>query len=104
MGDTGLTRTVPENRCCGAPDITTVFESSHALWLDMEVQKRLSELLRHQRRQCCYMVHSVPLDLVMDVTMVLRERGMYVFVTDLCEHYYETFGKSWEVFVETMIM
>lgn len=104
MDNAGSTREIPDKLCCGAPDITTVFETSHALWLDMEVQKRLSDLLRHQRLQCCYMVHSVPLDLVTDVTMVLRKRGMYVFVTDLREHYYETFGKSWEVFVKTMAM
>jgi len=102
--DAGLKPAAPDDRCCGAPEITTVFESSHESWLDMKVQTRLSDLLRHQRQQCCYMVHSVPLDLIMDTTMELRERGTYIFVTDLCEHYYEKFGKSWELFVEAMTM
>lgn len=50
------------------------------------------------------MVYSVPLDLVVDVTMELRRRGMYVFLTDLREHYYAKFGESWELFVKTMAM
>lgn len=86
----------------GAPDVTVVFEESSALWHEAESQTRLSELLRYNRENCSYMVHSVPEYLLRMVTMDLRHRGGYLFVTELRENYYESFGKTWEEFVTTM--
>jgi hypothetical protein len=48
------------------------------------------------------MVHSVPEREVEALVTELRQRGGYVFVTNLTMNYYESFGKSWEKFVECM--
>jgi hypothetical protein len=48
------------------------------------------------------MIHSVPEYLIRSVTMDLRHRGGYLFVTELQDDYYESFGKTWEDFVSAM--
>lgn len=48
------------------------------------------------------MVHSVPEEEVANLTIALRERAEYLFVTSLTENFYESFGPSWETFVAAM--
>lgn len=86
----------------GGPDITVVFEESSALWHKTTSQARLAELLRCNRESCSYMIHSVPEYLIRMVTMDLRNRGGYLFVTELRDRYYESFGKTWEDFISAM--
>lgn len=93
----GSTRTI-----VGSPDVTVVFEESSALWHEAESQTRLAELLRYKRGNCCYMVHSVPQHLIRTLTRDLRSRGAFLFVTDLEDRYYESFGKMWDEFVSAM--
>ena len=101
-GETSHHEFKPQRSILGAPDITVVFEESSALWHEADSQTRLSELLRYNRENCSYMVHSVPEYLIRMVTTDLRHRGGYLFITELRENYYESFGKTWEEFVSTM--
>lgn len=49
------------------------------------------------------MMNAVPKDDVPEVTRMLRGRAQFLFVTDLEENFYESFGPSWDSFVETII-
>lgn len=86
----------------GAPDIVVVFEQSFAHWRDAGVQQRMKDLVCFERKRCAYMVHSVPLSTVSSLTQELIERGKYVYITDLCEKYYEAWGIAWRDFVDAM--
>jgi len=48
------------------------------------------------------MIHSVPQEEVEPFTFDLRERAKYLFVTDLESDYYQSFGVSWNSFIEAM--
>lgn len=93
----GASRTI-----VGSPDITVVFEESSALWHELETQTRLADLLRYKRRDCSYMIHSVPQHLIRPLTIEMRARGAYLFITELQDRYYESFGKTWADFVSAM--
>jgi hypothetical protein len=84
------------------PDVTAVVEESFAQYQSTAMQERLSSL-RLGRARCCYIVHTVPKDELKPLVHQLRKRGEYVFVTDLCEHYYSQFGPNWKEFVEAMV-
>lgn len=86
----------------GSPDITVIFEESSALWHEAESQSRLAELLQYKREHCSYMIHSVPEHLIRMLTKEMKTRGAYLFITELQEQYYESFGKSWREFVSAM--
>lgn len=91
--DTGLSSTSTNPR--NGPDITIIFEESYKTWSDPKVQRRLNELLRYERAACCFIVHSVPQDACKDLVQELREKGGCIFVTELSDNYYESFGDSW---------
>ncbi|CAG8959326.1 hypothetical protein HYFRA_00013096 [Hymenoscyphus fraxineus] len=95
--------TVPDIELAeSGPDITTVVEESWSSYQSEALQERLSSLLRYDRNQCSFMVHSVPVEEVSPLVQGLRHRGAYLFVTDLREDYYCRFGKSWGDFVKAM--
>jgi len=48
------------------------------------------------------MIHSVPQEEVEPFTFDLCERAKYLFVTDLESDYYQSFGLSWNSFIEAM--
>ena len=66
-----------------------------------EVQKRLKEYHYDQARSG-YLISAVPGNQVAPFTHELRHRGAYLFVTDLVDDFYESFGRSWEDFVDAM--
>lgn len=86
----------------GAPDVTVVFEESSALWHEESTQRRLEDLLQYKRENCSYMIHSVPEALIKTLVSEMKRRGAYLFITDLQERYYESFGSSWREFVSIM--
>ncbi|CAG8972121.1 hypothetical protein HYALB_00008126 [Hymenoscyphus albidus] len=95
--------TVPDIELAeSGPDITTVVEESWSNYQSEALQERMSSLLRYDRNQCSFMVHSVPVEEVSRLVQELRHRGAYLFVTDLREDYYCRFGKSWGDFVKAM--
>lgn len=62
-------------------------------------------LLLHQldRSKCCFIVHTVPKEELKLLVHDLRQRGEYLFVTDLCADYYSQFGPGWKDFIEAMV-
>lgn len=61
-----------------------------------------NDLIEYSRQHACYMVHSVPIDRVKDVTHEVRKRAQYVFVTDSNERFYEQFGAGFKDFIDAM--
>lgn len=45
------------------------------------------------------MLHSVPQDMVAELTATLCDRAGYLFITSATEKFYEGFSESWEVFI-----
>lgn len=88
----------------GSPDVTVVFEESSTLWHEVDTQTRLADLLRYRRQNCSYMIHSVPQHLIRPLTREMRARGAYLFITELQDRYYESFGKTWTDFVSAMAL
>jgi hypothetical protein len=84
------------------PDISVVVETSYAEFVTKEYQAWLATS-PYDRLRTCYMLHSVPLEKVADVTRSLQKKAKYLFVTSETENFYEKFGPSWEVFVEAMV-
>jgi hypothetical protein len=84
------------------PDMTAVVEESFVQYRSNLMQERLA-LQILDRAKCCYIVHTVPKDDLKPLVHQLRKRGQYLFVTDLCEHYYSRFGPSWNDFIEAMV-
>lgn len=56
----------------------------------------------YNRSSSSLIVHSVPIDQIETLTLDLAKRAEYVFVTDLTEGYYNSFGPGWERFVEAV--
>jgi hypothetical protein len=63
-----------------------------------EVQKRLKDYHIEQPKSG-YMISGVPGDEIVRLVRELRQRGAYLFVTDLVDDFYESFGPSWDDFV-----
>ena len=84
------------------PDVTAIVEESYQRYRSVELQEQLSSLLRYDWSRCCYIVHSVPRNEVLQLVLELRHRGKYLFVTELSTDYYVRFAPGWEEFVEAM--
>ncbi|KAF2010103.1 hypothetical protein BU24DRAFT_444743 [Aaosphaeria arxii CBS 175.79] len=80
------------------PDLTTVVEDSFANYRTDDYQRWLATS-PYNRTRSSYMVHSVPKCEVSALTHELRDRAEYLFVTDLTQAFYESFGPSWAEFV-----
>ncbi|KAF2473726.1 uncharacterized protein BDR25DRAFT_256563 [Lindgomyces ingoldianus] len=85
------------------PDVTAVVEVAHSTYQTPEYQQWLSTS-SYDRSRTCYIIHSVQAEDVKRLAYGLRERAAYLFVTDLSENYYQSFGSSWKHFVEAIKM
>ncbi|KAH7116121.1 Spherulation-specific family 4 [Dendryphion nanum] len=83
------------------PDLTTIIEEGWPRYQTKEYQNWLATS-PYDRTRTCAMMNAVPKDDVPEVTRMIRDRAEYVFVTDLDENFYESFGPSWDSFVEAM--
>ncbi|CAE7175763.1 Spherulin4 domain containing protein [Pyrenophora teres f. teres] len=83
------------------PDITVVVETSFKHFMTREYQEWLATS-PYGRLRAAYMVHSVPEGEVKRLTLSLRERAGYLFITSASAGFYESFGSSWTGFVDTM--
>ncbi|RMZ70609.1 cell surface [Pyrenophora seminiperda CCB06] len=83
------------------PDITVVVETSFKHFMTKEYQKWLATS-PYGRSRTAYMVHSVPEKEMKKLTLSLREKAGYLFVTSASSGFYESFGSSWAAFVDTM--
>jgi hypothetical protein len=98
--------TVPDSRLAAVqPDITVTFEQSYDLYQSTSTQSMLDRSISsgdYNRSSSSLIVHSVPIDQIETLTLDLVKRAEYVFVTDLTEDYYNSFGPGWERFVEAV--
>jgi hypothetical protein len=98
--------TIPEKRTTQVkPDITAIFEASYTTFEDESVQERLSATANHdhyRRTSVSFIVHSTPIGEIKALVDELKLRAQYLFVTDLQERYYESFGAGWDVFVDAV--
>ncbi|KAM3424844.1 hypothetical protein BST61_g6822 [Cercospora zeina] len=94
--------TLPDSQLTSKrPDSTAVFENSYAQLKGFD-QSHDQRLAAYSRQHACYMVHSVPIDRVKDVTHEARKRAQYVFITDSNERFYEQFGAGFKDFIDAM--
>lgn len=82
------------------PDLTTIIEEAWPSYQTKEYQDWLATS-PYDRTRTCAMMNAVPKDDVPEVTRMMRDRADFLFVTDLEENFYESFGASWDSFVET---
>jgi hypothetical protein len=92
----------PDSRLADpGPDVTIVFEQSHANFQTVAHQQCLSTW-PYDRERTSYMVHAVPEEGIEKLVYELRARAKYLFVTDLKVDYYHSLGKSWNRFVASL--
>ncbi|KKY22815.1 putative cell surface protein [Phaeomoniella chlamydospora] len=80
------------------PDMIVTCEEPYGRYKGQEVQQRLREYHYDQPRSG-YMISAVPEGQIEPLVSELRHRGSYLFVTDLVDDFYESFGESWSNFV-----
>lgn len=81
------------------------FEQSYDLYQSTSTQSMLDRSISsgdYNRSSSSLIVHSVPIDQIETLTLDLAKRAEYVFVTDLTEDYYNSFGPGWERFVKAV--
>lgn len=83
------------------PDFTVVVETAYEEFVKDEYQAWLATS-PYGRDRSCYMVHSVPEDRVRDLTMELKARAEYLFVTSASTNFYESFSPSWSDLISAM--
>ncbi|KAJ9112226.1 hypothetical protein QFC22_006310 [Naganishia vaughanmartiniae] len=84
------------------PDITAVFEDAYSRYRSQSKEDRISAGL-YDRAASLFIVHSTPLGEIKRLVNELRSRVGYLFVTDLQERYYESFGPGWTSFVKAVV-
>lgn len=94
--------TVPDTSlACQKPDVTAIFEESYSCYRSKSAQKHLSAK-PYDRAASLFIVHSTPMAEIKKLVNELRPRAEYLFVTDLQERYYESFGPGWTTFIEAV--
>lgn len=74
-------------------------EEPYERFISDEVLSRLSEY-HYDQPQSAYQISGVPRELIGTVVKDLHYRGAYLFVTDLVNDFYESFGEGWSDFIE----
>lgn len=83
------------------PEVIVTSEEPFERFQGDEVQKRLRDYHYGQPRTA-FMISGVPQEQVAEFARELRNRGAYLFVTDLVDDFYESFGSSWANFVAAL--
>jgi hypothetical protein len=84
------------------PDITVVSETSYDEFIKEDYQKWLATS-PYDRSQTCYMLNSVPVEKIQELTERLRERAAFLFLTSAKADFYQGFDDlSWQNFVAAM--
>lgn len=90
--------TPERSRIEAEPDLVVIFEGPYDDWRQTAIQERMARLSRYDRSQCCHIVHSVPHDSLRELFTEIKYRGSHLYLTDLSERFYESFGQSWKKF------
>ncbi|KAI9746882.1 MAG: hypothetical protein M1815_004921, partial [Lichina confinis] len=91
-----------------APDVTVVYEQTHATFASNETLRDALATSPYQRSHACFMMHSLPeaesfgRKELRGVVKELRKRAEYVFLTELDVDYYSSFGSRWQEFIQAM--
>lgn len=84
------------------PDITVVSETSYDEFSKEDYQKWLATS-PYDRSQTCYMLNSVPAEEMQGLTVRLREKAAFLFLTSANAGFYQSFdSSSWQKFVAAM--
>ena len=83
----------------GSADVTVAFEQSFDHYSKLSAHE-LDRLNERDRSNTCYIVHSVPCEEIPSLVRDISEQADYVFVTDLTEQHYNSFGPAWTAFIE----
>ncbi|KAJ9092273.1 hypothetical protein QFC21_006915 [Naganishia friedmannii] len=83
------------------PDITAVFEDNYSRYRSQSTQGVISAK-SYDRAGSLFIVHSTPIGDIKRLVNDLRPQAEYLFVTDLQERYYESFGPGWTTFIEAI--
>jgi hypothetical protein len=94
--------TIPDpNLAHEKSDITAIFEASYASYQSEWTQARL-DAHHYDRASSSFIVHSTPTEEIGNLVKKLRLRAEYLFVTDLQDNYYESFGAGWTTFIDAV--
>lgn len=82
-------------------DITAIFEASYSSYQSEWTQAQL-DAHHYDRASSSIIVHSTPIEEIGNLVNELRLRAEYLFVTDLQDQYYESFGAGWKTFIDAV--
>ncbi|OJJ07410.1 hypothetical protein ASPVEDRAFT_56802 [Aspergillus versicolor CBS 583.65] len=83
------------------PDLSFVCEESYSRYRSADVQEWLA-LHPCDRTRAGYIISGVPMSELHGLVQELRHRSAYLFITELEENFYESFGLSWEGFMRAL--
>jgi hypothetical protein len=94
--------TIPDpNLAHEKPDITVIIEGSYSSYQSEWTQAQLDAHYYDCASSSC-IVHSTPIEEIANLVNQLRLRAEYLFVTDLQDKYYESFGAGWTTFIDAV--
>jgi hypothetical protein len=94
--------TAPDASLAESAELTFVCEEPYSRFRSQEVQRWL-DLHPFDRRRAGYMISGVPCDELHSLVQELRHKSAYLFVTEVEEDFYESFGpRSWEGFMQAL--
>ena len=93
--------TIPDARLDDpSTDITIAFEDSYKAYAD---QQQTLASLPLDRSRYGFVLHSVPTSInLKGLVDKMSRHAEFLFVTDLNQDYYESFGKDWNSFIDVM--
>lgn len=90
--------TPPDERLTRMTDVIITCEEPYQRHNDATIQDHLAKF-GFDRLRCGYQVSGVPVDQIGRFVSAVKSRCTYLFVTDLVDDFYESFGKSWRAFI-----
>ncbi|KAL4914635.1 Spherulation-specific family 4 [Aspergillus aurantiobrunneus] len=94
--------TAPDASLAESADLTFVCEEPYERYRSDEVQNWLA-LHPFDRSRAGYMISGVPVDKIHALVRELRHRAAYLFVTEVVDDFYESFGpRSWGDFMQAL--
>jgi hypothetical protein len=87
-------------------DTQVIFEGAYSDVPSQDTMKAKLDILSNDRSRFTYVVHSMPSNVKQpDLRKLVQDaarNAAFLFVTDLTEDYYESFGSRWKDFVDSV--
>jgi len=93
--------TPPDTRLAHTADVVVTCEESFTRYRSKEVQDHLARFDYAQAMSACQ-ISGTPCTEIGSLTQALRREYAYLFVTDLVDNFYESFGNGWEEFTRAL--